>query len=123
MASGYAALIDVLEEEPSASAIVRPVMAAAREAALGFDEAWTAALRAISPPRSCSDAVRERIEEERRLIHETKPWWRAAYAGESAPRRSDATRAHRRAAHRLRDLPPETEAIWRKLERAVPPPP
>ena len=95
---------------------------AARKAQIGFEDAWTAALRAISPPRSCPDELRARIEEERRLIHETKPWWRAAYAGEAGPREGEVERSHRRAAHRLRDLPPETEAVWRRLERAIPPP-
>lgn len=69
---------------------VRVVLAQSKAAGLPFDGpegeasnegAWFTSMRAISPPRTCSVAVRAEIEDSRQIIHEAKPFFRAAYEG------------------------------------------
>lgn len=61
------------------SAQVRFVLAEGRRRRLSFEDAWFRALRSISPPRTCHPRLRVRIDENRALIHEVKPLFRAAY--------------------------------------------
>lgn len=67
---------------------VRAVLASAKSEGLPFDGpegvfsqegAWFWAMRAISAPRTASPAVIAEIEDSRKMIHEAKTFFRAAY--------------------------------------------
>lgn len=59
----------------------RVALAASREDGRDFEAAWYVAIRAISPPRTAPKALHEDAAENRLILRETKPWWRAAYCG------------------------------------------
>jgi hypothetical protein len=62
---------------------VSAVLAEAKREGLPWDEAWFKAMRSLSPERTAtvSQQLRDALAEERDLMREVKPWWRAAYEG------------------------------------------
>lgn len=106
MAEDYALLAEAIYEAAVSdhqSAQVSFVLVEARRRDVAFEDAWFNALRSISPPRTCPPRLRERIDENRGLIHEVKPLFRAAYENRelSELERRQLLDADRR---RLRDL-------------------
>ena len=105
MEDEFAALAEAVSDVSAGEASqVRFVLAEARRRDVPFEDAWFWALRSISPPRTCTVAVRARVDEARALIHETKPLFRAAYERRelTLPERLAISDAPVR---RLRDLP------------------
>lgn len=106
MDGDYALLAEAVYEAAVSdhqSAQVAFVLVEARKRGVAFEDAWFNALRSISPPRTCHPKLRVRIDENRALIHEVKPLFRAAYERRelSELERRSLLDADRR---RLRDL-------------------
>ena len=105
MEDEFAALAEAVSDVSAGESVqVRFVLAEARKRGVDFEDAWFWALRSISPPRTCTIEVRQRVDEARALIHETKPLFKAAYEGRdlTLPERLAISDAPVR---RLRDLP------------------
>lgn len=60
---------------------VSTVLAEAKQRGWAWDLAWLNAMRAFSPPRTCSRELAAALEQERALLHEIRPFWQAAYEG------------------------------------------
>jgi hypothetical protein len=63
------------------SETVRTVLVGAKQRGADFEDAWFWAMRAISPPRTCGPELRAERDLDRKLMHEVKPIWQAAYEG------------------------------------------
>ncbi len=55
------------------------ILAEAKRDGLAFEAAWYRAMESLKPERSCPPHIRKVLDEERDLLREGKPFWRAAY--------------------------------------------
>lgn len=55
------------------------ILAEAKREGLAFEAAWYRAMEALKPEISCPMHIRRVLDEERDLLREGKPFWKAAY--------------------------------------------
>lgn len=80
-------LLPGVDEEITAPEYVRRVLELARPRGMTFDEAWAVAVNRLQVPAIDGLDVAATVREERTLLEEVKPRWRAAYEGrEPSPR-------------------------------------
>lgn len=78
---GLAVLAERLQEMETPIELFGRALAAQRDDDVGFERAWFLGMRVIHAPRTATDGARGHVEECRALLHEAKPFFRAAYEG------------------------------------------